>query len=111
MEHKNTGRVLLSDFYSAGLRGDFLFVEHIDFLRRTGCLDESDPDHPSVIITNFLTSKANCLTETNFHSVCCLDECQGLLAHLEKSIAAPAASPERLAELVEGLSSDTVDAP
>jgi len=111
MEFENTGRVLLSDFYSAGLRGDFLFVEHIDYLRKAGALDESNPNHPSVIIANFLTSKANCLTESNFHSVCCLDECQSLLGHLESSIAAPTAPPARIAQLVAQLPSDTVDAP
>jgi len=111
LEYKNTGRVLLPDFYAAGLRGDFLFVEHVDYLRRAGALDETDPNHPSVIITNFLTSKANCLTESSFHSVCCMDECQALVGHLEGSIAAPEATPARIAELVSKLPSDTVDAP
>jgi len=111
MEYKGTGRVLLPDFYSAGLRGDFLFVEHVDYLRKIGALDETDPKHPSVIITNFLTSKANCLTESSFHSVCCLDECQELLGHLESSIAAPSTSPAQIAALISQLPSDTVDAP
>lgn len=111
LEYKGSGRVLLSDYYSAGLRGDFLFVEHTDYLRKLGVLDETDPNHPSVIISNFLTSKANCLTESSFHSVCCLDECQGLLGHLEQSVAAPVATPARIAELVAAMPSDTVDAP
>lgn len=111
MEYNDTGRLLLSDFYKAGLRGDFLFVEHIDFLRKAGALDESNPNHPSVIIANFLTSKANCLTESNFHSVCCMDECQGLMATLEHSITAPMAAPGRISELVSRMPSDSVDAP
>jgi len=111
MEYAGTGRVFLSDFYSAGLRGEFLFVEHVDWLRRLGALDESNPEHPQVIISNYLLGKANCLTQTNFHSVCCYDECQGLLAHLEGSIAAPAATVEQVAQLVSALPSDTVDAP
>jgi len=111
MEYGSTGRVFLSDFYSAGLRGEFLFVEHVDFLRKAGALDESNPEHPQVIISNYILGKANCLTETNFHSVCCYDECQGLLAHLESSIAAPSASPEKVAQLVAALPSDSVDAP
>ena len=66
MEFEGTGRVFLSDFYRAGLKGDFLFVEHIDFLRKLGALDEeSYPDHPTVVIANYLTGKANCLSETN----------------------------------------------
>merc|ERR1719189_1979573 len=111
MEFRNTGRVLLSDFYREGLKRKFLFVEHIDYLRMLGALDESDPRHPSVIIANYLTSPANCLVSTSFHSVCCFDECEGLMGRLERSIAAPTASPGRVAELVSGLQSDTVDAP
>jgi len=111
IEYKNTGRVLLADFYHAGLDGVFLFNENVDYLRRLGALEESDPKHPSVIIVNYLASQANCLASNSFHSVCCIDECEGLLAHLEQAIASPSATPDRIAELVAGLRSDTVDAP
>merc|ERR1740129_2376129 len=72
---------------------------------------ESNPKHPSVIIANYLTSPTNCLVSTSLHSVCCYNECEGLMDHLERSISAPTASPERVAELVSGLQSDSVDAP
>merc|ERR1719367_576374 len=111
LEYKSTGRVLLSEFYRAGLRGDFLFHENVDFLRKLGALDETDSRHPSVIIANYLASQANCLASTSFHSVCCIDECEGLIGHLERAIAGPRASPGRVAELVAGLRSDSVDAP
>merc|ERR1719188_522604 len=111
MEFRGTGRVLLSDFYSEGLTGKFLFTEHVDYLRTLGALDESDPEHPRVIIANYLASPSNCLASTSFHSVCCFDECEGLMSHLERSIAAPTASAGRIAELVAGMRSDTVDAP
>jgi hypothetical protein len=111
LQHGDSGRVLLADFYAAGLKGEFLFVEHPQWLRNNGAIDDTDPNHPSVIISNFLISKANCLTETSFHSVCCMDECQGLLSHLESAIAAPVATPARIAELIAGLPSDTIDAP
>jgi len=111
MELRNTGRVLLSDFYREGLKRKFLFVEHIDYLRNLGALDERDPKRPSVIIANYLASPANCLVSTSFHSVCCFDECEGLMGRLERSISAPLASPERVAELVSALPSDSVDAP
>jgi len=111
LEYNNTGRVLLSEFYREGLDGGFLFSEHDDYLRRLGALDESDPNHPSVIIPNYMVSQANCLTSTSFHSVCCIDECEGLMGHLERDIAAPAASVTRIAELVAGMQSDTVHAP
>merc|ERR1719422_2138645 len=111
LQYKDTGRVLLSDFYRAGMRGDFLFNENVDFLRQFGVLDESDNRHPSVIIANYLASQANCLASTSFHSVCCIDECEGLIGHLERAIAGPRASPGRIAELVARMRSDTVDAP
>merc|ERR1719277_2749870 len=111
IEYKSTGRVLLSDFYKAGWSGQYLFNEHTDFLRKLGALDESDVRHPTVIIANYLASQTNCLASTGFHSVCCIDECEGLMGHLERSIAAPIASPSRIAEVVSGLRSDTVDAP
>jgi len=111
MEFPGTGRVLLSDFYFVGLTGKFLFTEHVDYLRSLGALDESDPKHPRVIIANYLASPANCLFSTSFHSVCCFDECEGLMGYLERTIAAPIASPGRIAELVSGLQSDSVDAP
>merc|ERR1719246_20465 len=111
LEYKGSGRVLLSDFYREGLHGDHLFIEHADYLRKLGALDESDAFHPSVIIANYLAGQANCLTSTNFHSVCCFDECQGLMGNLERAIEAPAATAARIAELVAGLHSDTVDAP
>merc|ERR1719166_649634 len=106
-----TGRVLLSDFYREGLKRQLFFVEHVDYLRNLGALDESDPKHPSVIIANYLTSPTNCLVSTSFHSVCCFDECEGLMGRLERSISAPTSSPERVAELVSALPSDSVDAP
>merc|ERR550539_1447509 len=111
MEYKSTGRVLLSDFYRAGLKKEFFFIEHVDYLRKLGALDESDPKHPSVIITNYLAGPANCLASTSFHSVCCFDECEGLMGQLERSLAAPTAAVGQIAELVAGLRSDTVDAP
>jgi len=111
IEYRNTGRVLLSDFYSVGLKGEYLFMEHVDYLRKLGALDESDANHPSVIIANYLAGPANCLASTSFHSVCCFDECEGLLGHLERTIQAPSTTPERIAELVSELRSDTVDAP
>merc|ERR1719416_325367 len=111
IEYKSTGRVLLSDFYRVGLTGKFLFNEHIDFLRKLGALDEHDPNHPSLIIANYLASQANCLASTSFHAVCCIDECQGLMGHLDRAVAGPMAAPGRIADIVANLHSDTIDAP
>jgi len=111
LEHQGTGRILLSSFYAGGLSGDWTLTESVDYLRNLGVLDESDPKRPTVVISNYITSHTNCLTASGFYSVCCFDDCEGLLRHLEQKIAAPDANPERIAELVSELPSDTIDAP
>jgi len=111
MEVAGTGRVPLSEFYRVGLKEDWQFNEDEDYLRSLGALDESDPKRPSVLITNYIHSQTNCLSTSGFYSVCCTNECEGLLGHLERQIAAPSASPARIAEIVSHLESDTVEAP
>jgi len=76
-----------------------------------GALDESNPSKPSVIIANYLTSPSNCIASSSFYSVCCLDECEGLLGHLEADIAAPEATPAHIAKLISELSSSSIVAP
>merc|ERR1719330_1059250 len=111
MEHRGTGRVRLSRFYAGGVNGDWSLAESVDFLRNQGVLDETDPNAPSVMIANYMTSKTNCLSASGFYSVCCSDECESLRQRLELDIAAPVSAPTRIAELVSSLHSDTVDAP
>jgi hypothetical protein len=107
-----TGRVKLSKFYNAALEhGNWQFQESADFLRQTGLLDESDPLDPRVIVTNYVYSPANCLASSSFYSVCCINECEALLAHLEREIAAPEGEPALIAELVASLPTATVQAP
>merc|ERR1719195_299953 len=111
MEHQGTGRVLLSRFYSGALGGDWTFGESPEYLRHLGVLDESDPAKPTVVIPNYISSKTNCLVGSGFYSLCCADECEALLRHVESKIAAPSAEPAGIAAIVASLSSDTVDAP
>ena len=46
---------------------------------------------------------------TIFYSLCCIDECERLLARLERVIGALAANPNAISELLENLPSDTVE--
>lgn len=87
------------------------FVESVPYLRQLGALDETDPAQMSVIITNYLTSPANCVSSSKFYSVCCIDQCERLLGSLEEAISAPYAAPAQITELISSLSSDTVQAP
>lgn len=111
MEYQSSGRVLVSDFYRKAMNNDWQFSESIDYLRTLGALDETDARRPAVVISNYLLSQSNCLASSSFYAVCCLDECEGLVGHLEREVRAPSAEPVQLAQLVAALPSDTVDAP
>jgi len=111
MEERGTGRVRLSDFYKPAIGGNWQFQESKAYLRELGALDESDPQDPRVIIANYISSPANCIASSNFYAVCCMDECEGLLGHLERQIAAPEATSTRISTLVSELSSSSVAAP
>lgn len=110
-EGKVPGRVPLSAFFKKDLDGNFLFTESVQYLRQSGALDETDPNRPSVMIPNYLTSPSNCLTSSSFYSVCCRDECESLMAHLEGQIGAPTATSGQIAALAAALPSDTIEAP
>merc|ERR1719316_1108124 len=105
MEERGTGRVPLAEFYKPAVDGHWQFQESVSYLRQLGALDESDANRPRVIISNYISSPTNCIASSSFYSVCCMDECEGLLEHLERYIAAPEASAKRIAALVSELSS------
>merc|ERR1719453_994539 len=106
------GRVQLADFYRPALDDDsFAFQESMDYLRELGALDETDPSSPSVIVPNYVNAPANCIASSSFYSVCCLDECEQLMGHLESNIKAPEDPVATIVDLVSQLSSSTVEAP
>jgi hypothetical protein len=108
IEDDGTGRVSLSKFYNGALNeGHWQFSESPEFLRSMGALDESSPTNPRVIITNYILAPSNCVASSKYYSVCCLDECEDLVDHLEREIQAPAATPARIAELVAAMPSST----
>merc|ERR1719512_274087 len=107
-----SGRVRLAKFYQAAFENRTShFTESPDYLRHLGVLDDTDPRQPTVIVTNYLYARANCLASSSLYSICCLDECEALMAQLEKAIANPTAAPQEVAALVAAMSSDTVSAP
>jgi len=106
------GRVALADFYRPALHENtFQFAESMDYLRELGALDETDPSSPSVIVPNYVNAPANCIASSSFYSVCCLDECEQLMGHLESNIKAPEAQVSTIVDLVSHLPSSTVEAP
>merc|ERR1719379_1109680 len=106
------GRVRLADFYDAALnKGRWEFVETADYLRTIGALDDTDPTDLKVIIPNYVNAPANCVAGASYYSVCCIDECDNLLGHLEKAFAAPEATPEQILAAVRALPSSSLSAP
>jgi len=108
MEYRGTGRVRLSDFYKPALDGVWTFQESSGYLRSLGALDESDPSQPSVMMANYITSHTNCIASSGFYSVCCKNECESLLGHLEEKIGHPEAKPDSIAALIPTAPSPTV---
>jgi len=111
MEGKKPGRVRLSSFYNASLHSHWRFTEKVDYLKRLGALDDSDPQQLRLIMPNYIMSRPNCLEASHLYAVCCRNECEDLLGFLEKQIGAPTAELQTIAELVFQLPSNTVSAP
>jgi len=111
MEFMGTGRVRLADFYSSALAGGWEFMESVEYLRNQGALDETNPESPTVVIPNYLNSRMNCLTASDYYALCCLNECDSILDKLEAKIAAPHAPAALIAETISLLPSESVDAP
>merc|ERR1719456_1730473 len=112
MDFQGTGRVLLGLFYERRAIGQWSLTESAEYLRQLGVLDDSAPSlGPQVIIPNYVTATSNCDFPSEFFSICCMHECEGLLKHLEMKIQAPTAKPDRILDVVANMSSDTVEAP
>merc|ERR1719238_1804739 len=109
---RGLGRVPLAEFYRPALAGtSWQFMESVEYLRSLGALDETNPNMPSVIVPNYVSSQSNCVVSTSYYSVCCIDECEGLMGQLEKEFASPEVSPADIAARVADMSSSSVTAP
>jgi len=107
-----TGRVQMKDFYYHAVKNnDLHFTESLPNLARMGVLDETDPKKPQVIVPNYVVSRANCIASTGFYSVCCPNECEALIGHLEMNLQDAWADPEEIVKLVSNLPSASVPAP
>jgi len=107
MEEADSGRVMLSSFYS---NSELELHESVAYLRNLGAL-EDDGYGPRLVIPNYISSPSRCLPFSGYFSVCCPDECEGLMGSIEKLLSASIATPEHVVNIVSNLPSDTVDAP
>jgi len=111
LDADGTGRVSVSKFYSQPDTADYHFTESLDYLKTIGALDETGRGEARVRIANYMAGPSNCIASSSYYSVCCLNECEGLMNQLEAKVHAPTAAPEKLLNLVMNMSSDTVNAP
>lgn len=114
MEHEDqdNGRVLLKEFYRSALGGNWQFTEKEDYLRETGVLDDSyHTKEPAVMIPNYVNAPSNCLASSSIYQVCCINECEALMAPIEQQVGAHEATTERVLEIVANLASSTMPAP
>jgi len=113
MDPAGTGRVRLSDFYGEAMQTEWRFGESESYLRQLGALDESSSWHgKQVIIPNYLQATSNCIVNSQHYSVCCANECEGLMGEIEGAVQAPVATPEEILSIVAKMTSPSgVDKP
>lgn len=110
-ESSGSGRVRLSDFYGSALNaGQWQFSENVEYLKQLGALDESDNSNLRVIIPNYLNAPSNCIGSSAYYDVCCIDECEDLMGHVEKEVRSPMADPKEIAKIIAELPSVSVAA-
>jgi len=104
LDPQGTGRVPLSKFYRRAMEGEWRFGESEAYLRELGALDDSSYwTGPQVIIPNYLQGSNNCIIASTYYLVCCINECEARLEHVEDAVKAPVATPEQILPVVEGM--------
>jgi len=99
-ETEGSGCIRLADFYGSALHtGQWQFSESVGYLRDLGALDESESSNPRVIIPNYLNAPSNCIEPSAYYGVCCIDECEELLGHVERQLEASTAMPKEIAKM------------
>eukprot|EP00419_Tripos_fusus_P043481 CAMPEP_0172829544 /NCGR_PEP_ID=MMETSP1075-20121228/21605_1 /TAXON_ID=2916 /ORGANISM="Ceratium fusus, Strain PA161109" /LENGTH=567 /DNA_ID=CAMNT_0013671697 /DNA_START=33 /DNA_END=1736 /DNA_ORIENTATION=+ len=110
-ESSGSGRVRLADFYGSALNaGQWQFSESVEYLRQLGALDESDSSNLRIMIPNYLNAPSNCIASSAYYGVCCIDECEKILGHVEKKVRGPTAHPTEIANIIVNLPSASVAA-
>eukprot|EP00928_Gymnodinium_smaydae_P021963 TRINITY_DN18604_c0_g1_i1.p2 TRINITY_DN18604_c0_g1~~TRINITY_DN18604_c0_g1_i1.p2 ORF type:complete len:554 (+),score=164.55 TRINITY_DN18604_c0_g1_i1:101-1762(+) len=107
----SSGRVPLDKFYAEPHTAYYRFHESTDYLRGIGALEEAKAGQKRVRISNYIHATSNCISHSDFFSICCRNECTELLHELEGHLQAPVAHPDDILRFVADLESSTVDAP
>jgi hypothetical protein len=86
-----------------------LFSESADDVEKLGVLTGGKDANADFIIANYLNSQSMCLSTSSYFTACCVNECEGLLAKLEREVRAPEVQPTELARLVKTLPSANIE--
>merc|ERR1740129_1583810 len=65
-----------------------------------GAIDDSDPHRLRVIIPNYVYNPTNCVGGSSYYAVCCIDECEDLLASLESRFGRPELTATEIAPML-----------
>merc|ERR1719375_179697 len=103
----HTGRVPLAKLYNRAMDSDWRFGESEGYLRDMGALDDSSSYiGPQVIIPNYMQAVSNCIVSTPHYLVCCKDDCEEILGHIEVRLQTPTASTKDVLEIVKNMTID-----
>lgn len=104
LEDKQPGLVPLSTFYNQSLVNHWNFNEKLDYLRSLGAVEESNPKRSNLISANYVTSRSNCQHVSHMYNLCCRDDCESILAEVERKVGASTTYPDEILSIVSSLS-------
>ncbi|CAK9101895.1 2-isopropylmalate synthase [Durusdinium trenchii] len=105
---RGTGRVPLSKFYGKSITdAEWRFGESESYLRELGALDETSWLGKQVIIPNYIQGASNCIVTASHYSICCINECEPIMAEIEAAVVQPMADVEELLSLVGNMTALT----
>ncbi|CAE7436105.1 leuA [Symbiodinium pilosum] len=108
LDKRRTGRVPLSKFYGKSLTdAEWRFGESESYLRELGALDETSWLGKQVIISNYIQGASNCIVTASHYSVCCINECEPIMAEIEEAVKGPLAEPDFMLSLVGNMTALT----
>eukprot|EP00928_Gymnodinium_smaydae_P086389 TRINITY_DN7047_c1_g1_i1.p1 TRINITY_DN7047_c1_g1~~TRINITY_DN7047_c1_g1_i1.p1 ORF type:complete len:630 (-),score=90.86 TRINITY_DN7047_c1_g1_i1:217-2106(-) len=106
-----TGRVTLRAYHEKRGYKYWPFTESAEQLREAGILDDDVQGEPTIIVSNYVGSRLNCVESSSLYAVCCKIECDNLLSSLEIKLAAPAGTADEIGRFVATLPFSSVSLP
>eukprot|EP00928_Gymnodinium_smaydae_P086391 TRINITY_DN7047_c1_g3_i1.p1 TRINITY_DN7047_c1_g3~~TRINITY_DN7047_c1_g3_i1.p1 ORF type:complete len:636 (-),score=111.32 TRINITY_DN7047_c1_g3_i1:45-1952(-) len=106
-----TGRITVNMYHDRQGYKYWPFMESAEQLREASILDDEVPGEPTIILSNYIGSRLNCVESSSLYAVCCKIECDSLLSSLEMKLAAATGTADEIASFVATLPSSSVSLP